>query len=70
MHGADTMFGVNFIDDRIKGYPCNFPTNDPKTFYVLAVAGGNADYGQNDFIDSGDQSISDRATDLMWQKDD
>jgi hypothetical protein len=37
---------------------------------VLAVAGGNADYGQNDFIDNGDQTVSDRATGLMWQKED
>jgi hypothetical protein len=33
------MLGVNFIDGRIKGYPYNFPTNDPKTFYVLAKNG-------------------------------
>ncbi len=70
LHGADTMFGVNFIDGRIKGYPYNFPQNDPKTFYVLAVAGGNTDYGRNDFEDNGDQTISDHATGLMWQKDD
>jgi hypothetical protein len=70
INGADTMFGVNFIDGRIKGYPYDYPPTNPKTFYVLAVAGGNPDYGQNDFMDNGDQTISDLATGLMWQQDD
>lgn len=67
--GANTMFGVNFIDGRIKGYPYDYPENNPKTFYVLAVA-GNTGYGENNFVDNGDQTVSDSATGLMWQKND
>lgn len=67
--GADTLFGVNFIDGRIKGYPYDFPENDPKTFYVLAVA-GNTTYGENSFSENGDGTITDQATGLMWQQDD
>ncbi len=67
--GADTMFGVNFIDGRIKGYPYNYPSNNPKTFYVYCVS-GNPDYGSNAFINNGDATISDNATGLMWQQGD
>jgi hypothetical protein len=69
IYGAGTMFGVNFIDGRIKGYPYDFPASNPKTFYVLCVA-GNDEYGVNDFSDNGDGTISDGATGLMWESDD
>lgn len=59
-----TMFGVNFIDGRIKGYP-----SARKLFYVRCVR-GNPRYGANSFIDHGDETISDQATGLMWQRDD
>lgn len=59
-----TMFGVNFVDGRIKGYPLN-----TKRFYVRCVT-DNTDYGINNFVDNGDQTISDNATGLMWQKND
>ncbi len=59
-----TMFGVNFVDGRIKGYPV---TN--KTYYVHCVR-GNRDYGLNNFADNQDNTISDHATGLMWQKND
>ncbi len=64
MNNDATMFGVNFIDGRIKGYPI-----DNKVFYVRCVA-GNVDYGINEFIDNYDETISDEATGLMWQKND
>lgn len=67
--GADTLFGVNFIDGRIKGYPYNYPSNNPKTFYVYCVS-GNPDYGTNDFVDNGDGTITDNATGLMWRQSD
>jgi len=70
IYGADTMFGVNFIDGRIKGYPYNYPSNNPKTFYVLAVTGGNTAYGENDFSDNGDGTVTDLATGLMWTQGD
>ncbi len=59
-----TMFGVNYIDGRIKGYP-----TERKKFYVRCVA-DNSDYGQNDFVDNSDGTISDHATNLMWQQQD
>jgi hypothetical protein len=67
--GAATMFGVNFVDGRIKGYPYAYPAADPKKFYVLCVA-GNSEYGFNDFSDNGDGTITDNASGLMWQAND
>ncbi|RKY47476.1 MAG: hypothetical protein DRP88_04385 [Candidatus Neomarinimicrobiota bacterium] len=63
MDGNETIFGVNFADGRIKGYPIT------KKFYVLFVR-GNPEYGKNNFVDNGDGTISDLATGLMWQKGD
>jgi len=68
MHGDPTVFGVNFIDGRIKGYGYHSPRGE-KTFYVLAIR-GNPAYGKNVFSDTGDGSIADKATGLTWQKDD
>lgn len=69
LSSAATMFGVNFIDGRIKGYPYDFPSSDPKTFYVLCVSGSEA-YGVNAFHDNGNGTVSDDATGLMWEQDD
>jgi len=71
MNNQATMFGVNFADGRIKGYPTGATPNQPqgKLFYVLYVR-GNAQYGQNDFVDNGDGTITDHATGLMWAQDD
>ncbi|MDV7103389.1 DUF1566 domain-containing protein [Vibrio sp. TH_r3] len=69
MNGDDTVFGVNFIDGRIKGYGLKSRDGGAKKFYVLAVR-SNIDYGINDFIDNGDQTVSDNATGLIWQKSD
>jgi hypothetical protein len=63
MNGNPTMFGVNFADGRIKGYPTR------KTFFVLYVR-GNPDYGRNAFADNGDGTISDAATGLTWTQSD
>ncbi|MBF0275616.1 MAG: DUF1566 domain-containing protein [Nitrospinae bacterium] len=64
MNGNATMFGVNFVDGRIKGYPSSL-----KKFYVRCVR-GNTSYGLNNFTDNNDETISDSATNLMWQKND
>ena len=66
-----TMFGVNFADGRIKGYPYEqvSPEAGTKKFYVLYVR-GNPDYGINKFADNNDGTITDKATGLMWEKDD
>ncbi|MCF7913315.1 MAG: DUF1566 domain-containing protein [Candidatus Cloacimonetes bacterium] len=71
MNGNETMFGVNFADGRIKGYPTGpMPgQQEGKQFYVLYVR-GNADYGINDLTDNGDGTITDNATGLMWTQAD
>ena len=63
------MFGVNFADGRIKGYGTALPGRGEKTFFVLCVR-GNPNYGNNDFHDNGDGTITDRATGLMWSRAD
>ncbi len=64
MNNDATMFGVNYVDGRVKGYPKTF-----KKFYVRCVS-GNELYGINNFINNGDETISDLATGLMWQQSD
>lgn len=68
MGGDHTVFGVNFADGRIKGYPTSMFGSD-KTNFVLCCR-GNSDYGINDFIDNGDGTVTDVATGLMWQQGD
>lgn len=67
MKGDRTMFGVNFADGRIKGYPADQSIG--KKYYVLYVR-GNTNYGINHFVDNGDGTITDKATGLMWMKND
>ncbi|PNW29714.1 Lcl C-terminal domain-containing protein [Formosa algae] len=70
MKGDETVFGVNFIDGRIKGYPTQKKrTRTENTMYFRMVR-GNTDYGKNNFIDNRNGTISDYATGLMWQKAD
>ncbi len=72
MDGNPTVFGVNFADGRIKGYPKvmrrleGMMTN---RLYVRYVR-GNPTYGRNDFHDSGNGMIQDLATGLTWTKAD
>ncbi len=63
------MFGVNFADGRIKGYGASMPGRGEKKFYVICCR-GNPQYGKNEFHDNGDGTITDRATGLVWQKND
>lgn len=68
--GEETMFGVNFIDGRIKGYGLETSySGGPEVFYVMYVR-GNENYGVNDFQDNLDGTITDNATGLMWMQDD
>ncbi len=72
MNGDRTMFGFNFADGRIKGYPTDFNPISPgesNRFYVLYVR-GNTSYGSNTFSNNGDGTITDNATGLMWKQDD
>ena len=70
--GDSTIFGVNFIDGRIKGYPKYSPESNyvvQRKMYFRMVR-GNKYYGVNKFVDNGDGTITDKATGLMWQKSD
>lgn len=65
----ETMFGVNFADGRIKGYGTSMPWGGDKAFNYLLVR-GNQEYGENDFSDNGNGTVSDNATGLMWMQND
>ena len=68
MQNDETIFGVNFIDGRIKGYGKYDPrTREEKKKYFRMVR-GNENYGENNFVDNGDDTITDSATGLMWIK--
>ena len=70
MDNQAAMFGVNFADGRIKGYPAGSGSGGiSKTFYVRFCR-GNTDYGENSFTDNGDGTVTDSATGLMWSQDD
>ncbi len=69
MNGDDTVFGVNFADGRIKGYGIVAPGGGDKTFDVRYVRAG-AGYGVNDYLASGDGTVTDRASNLMWSQAD
>lgn len=69
MNGNETMFGVNFADGRIKGYPTGKVGATEKTYFVVHVR-GNPAYGQNDLLANDDGTVSDLATGLMWQQND
>jgi hypothetical protein len=65
---AAAVFGVNFADGRIKGYPRDTgPGGSSMTEFVRYVR-SNPEYGVNDFVDNGDGTITDLATGLMWQQ--
>ena len=70
MEDMDTVFGVNFADGRIKGYGYRKRGTDivAKTFFVRFVRGNK--YGDNDFTDNGDGTITDKTTGLMWMQTD
>jgi len=68
MNGDETVFGVNFADGRIKGYPVTM-RDAGKLFFVLYVR-GDSDYGKNEFEKMGDNRVLDRATNLTWMKND
>lgn len=64
------MFGVNLADGRIKGYgDPDGNTENNKNFYVQCVR-DKGNYAENNFEDNGDNTISDKATTLMWEQND
>jgi hypothetical protein len=68
MGGTATVFGVNLADGRIKGYPIS--GHDGEKYYTVRFVTGNPEYGRNNFQDTGNGTISDLATGLMWGKSD
>lgn len=69
MVGDTTIFGLNTVDGRIKGYPkYQPPTNSVAQKMYVRFVRGNTSYGINSFIDNGDSTITDNATGLMWAK--
>jgi hypothetical protein len=68
MVGDTTIFGLNTVDGRIKGYPkYERPGNTNNRMYVRYVR-GNTNYGKNNYTDNGDSTVTDNATGLMWTK--
>jgi len=73
MNGDSTVFGVNFLDGRIKGYPQYQPGSNntvPNANLFARMVRGNTAYGINNFVDNNDGTITDNATGLMWQQAD
>lgn len=71
MNGDATVFGVNFADGRIKGYPRWQPGSNgsvPQRMRVRFVRGPA--YGTNDYRDNGDGTVLDRGSGLTWQQRD
>ena len=66
MGGQECFFGVNFADGRIKCYPT---FNSPSGYFSIYVR-TTGNYGENEFQDNGDDTITDSATGLQWQRDD
>ncbi len=70
MGGDSTVFGVNSIDGRIKGYPKYKPATGAANIMYFRMVRGNIEYGKNSFVENGDSTVSDLATGLMWQQTD
>jgi hypothetical protein len=68
--GQTTVFGVNFADGRIKGYPVSDPRSRSGKKFTVRFVRGNSEYGKNNFKDNKNDTINDLATGLMWQKSD
>ncbi|MCA9545985.1 MAG: DUF1566 domain-containing protein, partial [Myxococcales bacterium] len=69
MNGAHTVFGVNFADGRIKGYPTAAPAGGGDKLNFVRLVRGNPAYGVND-LEATAETVLDRATGLEWMRDD
>jgi hypothetical protein len=70
MSHARAVFGVNFIDGRIKAYPkTDRRQGQAKRLYARYVR-GNPFYGKNDFESQTNGAIIDKATGLEWEQQD
>ena len=70
MRNDDTVFGVNFVDGRIKGYPKYDPRSRKENKMYFRLVRGNKRYGTNDYVANSDNTVTDEATGLMWQQSD
>lgn len=70
MGGQATVFGVNFADGRIKGYPKLRGRQGTVNRLYARYVRGNPKYGINDYRDNGDGTVTDCATGLMWSRND
>ncbi|MFN8841276.1 MAG: DUF1566 domain-containing protein [Burkholderiales bacterium] len=71
MNDDATIFGVNFADGRIKGYPRYQPGRGgvvPQRMRVRFVRGPA--YGVNDYREDSDGTVTDRGSGLTWQQSD
>jgi hypothetical protein len=62
--GVEAAFFFNFLDGRIK----QAPTQVPRGLFYRCVRGPA--WGANDFVNNGNGTVIDRASDLMWQQAD
>jgi hypothetical protein len=65
-----TVFGVNFADGRIKGYPSYNLGLDQETTQFARYVRGSTAYGMNEFITQDPDTVTDQATGLTWMRDD
>lgn len=65
--GSKSAFGVNHVTGHIKAYSAE-ASGPVGGKYVRAVRGD--DYGVNEFVDNGNETITDNSTGLMWAKSD
>jgi len=70
MLGESAVFGVNFADGRIKGYPRDQGRNGSISTHFVRYVRANPEYGINQFQSSGQGAILDAATGLVWQQSD
>jgi hypothetical protein len=69
MGNQSAIFGVNFADGRIKGYNEFVQINNEENELYVRYVRGNTSYGENNFRNNEDGTITDQATNLMWSKD-
>ena len=70
MKNDTSVFGVNFVDGRIKSYPKYKHRSHKANRMYFRFVRGNIAYGKNNFSDNDNDTITDSATGLMWQKSD
>ncbi|HZN96026.1 MAG TPA: DUF1566 domain-containing protein [Myxococcales bacterium] len=75
MHGDAAVFGVNFADGRIKGYPLlqpgppGSPPGSPATMFARFVR-GNPSYGAVSYSAGAEGTVGDEVHGLIWQRAD